>query len=136
MIIKGGLHIDDRGKITFVNDFDISITKRFYTIQHPNTEVIRAWQGHKIETKWFYVIKGSFKIGRVKIKDWDNPKINTNIETFILSEKDPEILQIEPGYANGFKALESESIVVIYSSLSLKESESDLIRFPENFWKL
>lgn len=118
MIIKGGLHIDDRGKMTYINDFDLSITKRFYTIQHTNTEVIRAWQGHKIETKWFYVIKGTFKIAKVKINDWDHTKNNVEVTDYILSEKDPEILQIEPRYANGFKALEPGSILTIYSNLS------------------
>lgn len=136
MIIKGGVHIDNRGKITFVNAFDLSLTKRFYTVQHTNTDVIRAWQGHKLETKWFYVIKGSFKIAKVKINDWDNPINNTIVENYFMSAKNPEILQIDPGFANGFKALEPESIVVIYSNLTLKESELDLIRFPENFWKL
>lgn len=136
MILKGGIHTDDRGKIAFVNDFNFNSVKRFYTIHQSSTEIIRAWQGHKKEIKWFYVVKGSFRIAKVKINNWDEPQINSDIEKFTLFENKPEILMIPEGHANGFKALEPNSILIIYSNLSLKESELDLIRFPETYWKL
>ncbi len=135
MLIEGGIFRDERGKIAFVNDFNVSLAKRFYVIEHSDINVIRAWQGHKKETKWFCVIKGSFKIAKVKIQNWDEPKYSNEIQSYILNENKPEILQIEPGYVNGFKALEPHSILIIYSDLNLKESEADLIRFPHNYWE-
>ena len=73
MIIEGGKFKDDRGEIRFVNDFDMTEVKRFYTIFHPDTSIIRAWQGHKIETRWFYCTEGIFDIRAVKIDNWGNP---------------------------------------------------------------
>ncbi len=58
--IKGGRHIDERGTLTFFNNFDMSPVKRFYVIDHPDTTIVRAWQGHKVEQKWFYVVCRQF----------------------------------------------------------------------------
>jgi hypothetical protein len=51
-IITGGSHTDNRGTISFVNDFKFEGVERFYTIHHPNTKIIRAWQGHTQESKY------------------------------------------------------------------------------------
>ena len=50
-IIKGGEFQDERGKLIYFNDFDLTIVKRFYIIEHPDTEIVRAWQGHKKRRK-------------------------------------------------------------------------------------
>lgn len=68
-LIKGGIYVDDRGLLKFVNDFSLEDIKRFYVI-YSNNGIIRAWQGHKKEIKYFYPIKGEFKIYTVKIDDW------------------------------------------------------------------
>jgi len=136
MVIKGGIHKDERGIIKHVNGFDMSSVKRFYSIQHPDTEIVRAWQGHKKETKYFYVVKGEFAIGKVKIDNWTEPSKNLAVQKIILSENNSEVLMIEPGYANGFKALTLDSILLIYSDFTLDESADDIIRFPENYWTL
>ncbi len=72
-ILKGGAFTDARGTLQFVNDFEFEGVKRFYQITHHNTSIVRAWQGHKVEHKWFFVGKGSFVIAWVKIDDWQNP---------------------------------------------------------------
>ena len=48
MIIEGGKFKDERGEIQFFNNFDMTEIKRIYTIFHPDANIIRAWQGHKI----------------------------------------------------------------------------------------
>jgi len=62
-IITGNSHTDTRGTLYYNNDFDASEIKRVYVIENATTDIIRAWQGHKIEQRWFSAIKGSFKIG-------------------------------------------------------------------------
>ena len=59
-LFSGNQHQDARGKISFINDCDLSKIKRFYVIKPADTEVVRAWQGHQQEEKWFYVVEGSF----------------------------------------------------------------------------
>ena len=70
--IKGGFHEDQRGRVAFVNDFDMTLIKRFYQIDHPHTHVIRGWQGHKRESKWFYCVEGQFTINYIQPNNWQN----------------------------------------------------------------
>ncbi len=72
-IIKGGNFTDHRGSMRFVNDFRFEDIKRFYFIKHPETSVIRAWQGHQFEKKYFYPISGRVVVALVKIYDFENP---------------------------------------------------------------
>jgi dTDP-4-dehydrorhamnose 3,5-epimerase-like enzyme len=133
-LIKGNSFTDERGTLHFVNDFHFEWIKRFYTISHPDTSVIRAWQGHKIETKHFFVTKGTFLICWVEIDNWDNPGKELKINKKILSADSPQILIVPPGNANGFKALEPESTLVVFSDLTLEESAGDIYRFESDYW--
>lgn len=133
-LIKGNIHTDTRGTIRFVNDFNFEGIKRFYTITHPDTSVIRAWQGHQKETKYFYVVKGSFVINWIKIDDWEQPSKELKVNSQILSDQKSEILMIEPSHANGFKALEPNSTVIVYSDKTLQESKEDDFRFRLDYW--
>ena len=121
-IIKGATHTDQRGKLEFINDFDLTKVKRFYKTTHFDTETIRAWQVHQKETKWFHCIKGSFKI---KIADL----LTKEIRSFTLSESEITVLHIPFGHANGFKALESDSTLMIFSDMTLEEAKDDNERF-------
>lgn len=135
-LIKGNIHIDHRGIVRFVNDFHFENIKRFYTITHPDTSIIRAWQGHKLETKYFYVTKGSFLINWIKIDNWEQPSKDLFINKHILKATQSEILIIPSGNVNGFKALEADSMVIVFSDMSLEESKGDDFRFPADYWKL
>ena len=133
-IIKGGIFQDERGSISFVNEFDFSDVKRFYVITNRSENIVRAWQGHKIERKYFYTISGSFLICAVKIDDWDNPSQDLPVEKVTLSENKSQILMIPPGYANGIKALKHDSKLLVFSSLTLENAKSDDYRFEASLW--
>jgi dTDP-4-dehydrorhamnose 3,5-epimerase len=134
MLIIGNNFSDHRGTLNFVNDFKFDSVKRFYTISHPDPSIVRAWQGHQTETKHFFVTKGSFLICWVEIDNWDNPSENLQTSHEILRETIPALLTIPPGHANGFKALEPDSTLLVFSDLDLEESSKDLIRFDKNLW--
>jgi dTDP-4-dehydrorhamnose 3,5-epimerase len=133
-LIEGGSFTDARGSLLFVNNFDFKSVKRFYQIVHPDTRVVRAWQGHKIEHKYFYVAQGSFVIATVRIDDFTNPSPTLLARETILTTEVPAILSVPPGFANGIKALSSNSILVVYSNLTLIESEQDGYRFDSSLW--
>ena len=118
----------------FVNAFDFPDVKRFYFIKHPDTSVVRAWQGHEIEKKYFYPITGSFIVAWVKIDDFENPSENLIPEYHLLSAQNSEILSIPKGYANGLKALEPNSELMIFSDVGVEESVREKIRFPAEKW--
>lgn len=117
MLIKGKKYKDHRGILNFVNDFDMTKVVRMYSIE-PNISVIRAWQGHKKETKWFYVTKGSFL---VKIVKMDSKKVSK----YRLTSNETQVLEISGGYFNGFEALEEGSVLIVFSDFSLEESKND-----------
>jgi len=133
-IIQGNIHTDYRGTIRFVNDFNLTGIKRFYTITHPDIETIRAWQGHKLETKYFYVTKGSFVVNWIKPDNWERPSKNIVIKAHILTDSNSEILVIPPGHINGFKALEPGSILIVFSDFTLGQSLQDDYRFPSDYF--
>ncbi len=133
-LIEGGSHSDARGTLRFVNDFDMSDVKRFYAITHPDTEVVRAWQGHKVESKFFFCVSGSFTVAAVKVDDWDSPSVDLIPEVVELTADTPRVLAIPAGFANGFKANEPDSTLMVYSSHSLEDAADDNFRFPVETW--
>lgn len=133
-IIKGGTFSDERGSMRFVNDFNFNDVKRFYFIKHPNTTFVRAWQAHQFEKKYFYPISGSFVVAWVEIDDFKNPAKNLIPEYHILSAKNSEVLSIPNGYANGLKALEPNSEILLFSDMNLEDSLAENIRYPSDWW--
>ncbi|MAF37244.1 sugar epimerase [archaeon] len=143
-LIKGGVSVDDRGSVRFVNDFNFEGVKRFYQVDNHKQGFIRAWHGHKKEGKYVYVVKGSALIGAVKMEvredlnDMHETLIEPEGEVFkcVLSSQDPKVLWIPPGYANGFMSLTRDTIIQFFSTSTLKESLGDDIRFPYNKWDI
>jgi len=119
-VIEGNIHMDDRGIVRFVNGFDMRRVLRMYCIE-PKLGVVRAWQGHKRETKWFYAAKGSFV---VKVVDMNTRLLNQ----FVLKSLESQVLEISGGNYNGFEALEKDSVLMVFSDFGLEESRVDDFR--------
>lgn len=135
-IIEGGLAVDDRGQVTFVNDFDFSDVKRFYMVSNHKAGFIRAWHAHKKEAKYILVVKGVAVVGAVKIDDWDEPSKDVAANRYVLSEKKPTILYIPAGYANGFMSLTKDLQIIFFSTSTLSESLNDDIRYDAQYWDI
>lgn len=133
-IIEGGISVDHRGQISHVNDLDMSEVERFYVIHQNDTSIIRAWHAHQHEKKWFYVIKGSFKMAFVKIDNWDNPSPDLEPKIYHLSDKESKVLYIPEGYANGIKAEEPDSILMVFSNKILSKAINDSWRYDSEMW--
>lgn len=128
-LIEGNSAIDERGKVSFVNDFDFKDVKRFYVVENHSKGYIRAWHGHKREAKYVYVVSGSILLGAV---DLDSGELNT----YVLSAEKPEIVYIPPNHANGFKTLQNGSKVIFFSTSKLNEFKGDDIRFSYDKWDI
>lgn len=131
IIIQGGSHTDHRGTIVYVNDFQFEGVKRYYTIHHPDTHIVRAWQGHTQEAKYYYPVKGSWVVAWVKM-EFDKPEEEWQVEYRIMKAEDNQLLYIPPGFANGFKALEPDSIVTGFSVPG--SEEETLMRWKAETW--
>lgn len=134
-LIKGGSFKDERGKIVFCNDFDMQQIKRFYYTSPSENNPIRAWQGHKNESKWFHCIKGNFEIKVIEPDVWIDPSMHSKVYNFDLAENSGDVLFIPGGFINGFKAKKPDSVLMIFSDCSLEESNKDDIRFDINKWQ-
>jgi dTDP-4-dehydrorhamnose 3,5-epimerase-like enzyme len=128
-IINGGISVDDRGSVRFVNDFNFDGVKRFYQVENHKRGFIRAWHGHKKEGKYVYLTSGSALIGVVNMETED-------VQKFVLSDKSPKILWIPPGHYNGFKSLEENTKILFFSTSTLEESLGDDIRQQHDKWDI
>ena len=133
-IIQGDTYSDERGVLRFANDFLMNVVVRFYIIKHLNTGFIRAWQAHKKEKKYFYVLRGRFVVAYLKLDNFDKPDLNKKPDYTILSDRESKVLSIPEGYANGLKALEPGSEIMVFSNLTVEESKKDDYRFPAEWW--
>lgn len=133
-LLKGGLSVDDRGEVGFVNDFNFDGVKRFYTLSNHSKGFVRAWHGHKNESKYFHVIKGAALICAIEIDNWEKPSKDLKIQRFTLSEKGPAVLCIPKGFANGSMSLTDDCKIIVFSTSSLEDSLNDDFRFDARLW--
>lgn len=133
-IINGDLVVDDRGTVSFVNDFKFDGVKRFYMVENHEKGFVRAWHGHRKEAKYVLVTRGAIVLGVA-----DMLKINDPIR-LVLSAKKPQIVYIPPNHFNGLKTLTDDTQVIFFSTTTLEESKNDDIRKPadilEGFWDI
>lgn len=134
MVIAGGRAVDDRGALGFINGFDLSEFKRFYTVQNHETGFIRAWHGHLKEAKAILVLQGAALICAVRMTDTATPSKDELVKRVVLSDANTSALFIPAGFANGFKTLTPDTIILVFSSTTLDESLNDDYRFPFDYW--
>lgn len=125
---NGGLAVDERGVVRFVNDFNFKGVKRFYQVENHRKGFIRAWHGHQVGAKYVYVTNGTILLRLVKMSD---PTVQVK---FTLSSLKPTVLYIPPGYYNGFKTLEEHTNVMFFSTTTLDEDKNDDIRASWDLW--
>jgi dTDP-4-dehydrorhamnose 3,5-epimerase-like enzyme len=133
-LIEGKVHSDNRGSLISYNDFNLSQVKRMYIIENLNTDIIRAWQAHKKEHKWFFVCKGSFLFITVQVDDFSSPSEILNNKEWIISAEENKVLHVPGGFANGFRSLTEGSRLLVFSNSTLEESKTDDYRFEPNYW--
>ncbi len=124
---------DNRGKVKFANDFNLSEFVRFYIVENADSNIIRAWQAHKVEKKAFLPISGKTKLVIVPILDFEK-SIGGNALEVILDAEIPEIFIVPSGYANGIQSLNDDASVMVFSNLHLDKAKLDDFRFDKKLW--
>ena len=123
--IIGSFFSDERGKLSYNNDLDLSEIKRMYVIENSDLAVQRAWQGHQIEKRWFVAVKGKFLVKLVKIDDFENPSDSLEVVLFELDSKTLDSLTIDAGFASSIQALETDSKLLVFSNYKMGEVEDN-----------
>ncbi|AIM39152.1 hypothetical protein KO02_22565 [Sphingobacterium sp. ML3W] len=132
--IKGGIAKDARGQIRFVNDFDMSLVKRFYIIKNVDLTLVRGWRAHRIEQRWFYVLSGSFAIDIVQIDNWDTASTDLSVERLVLSTDQNQVVHLSTGYATAFQALEENSELLVFSDFGIDNASKDDYTYPLDYF--
>lgn len=133
-LIQGEVFTDHRGRITSLNAFRFPGVERVYFIHHSNADVVRGWHGHQFERKWFYCVKGSFRMGFVRPDNWEHPSADLEPEFFELDEHNSQIICVPPGYANCLKAHRPGSVLMVLSGATYPECLADSWRYPTSMW--
>lgn len=133
MLLEGKKHQDDRGVITFNNDFDASKIKRIYTIENHSVDFIRGWQGHNVEQRWFASMKGSFEISVIVVDDFTNPTKNLTIQKYLLTDEVLTYLHIPSGCITTIQAKENDSKLLVLADYGLGEI-SDEYRYSLEYF--
>jgi len=133
-LLKGNSHEDSRGTLMYNNDFDARAIKRIYVIENKSTDIVRAWQGHKIEQRWFSAISGSFKIELIAIADWNRPCKKADRFEFELDSKKLDILHIPAGYVSSIQSLEEGTKLLVMADFALGELE-DEYRYEADYFE-
>ena len=132
-LILGNCHQDERGQLFYNNDFDTTCIKRMYVIENHSVDFARAWQGHKVEQRWFSAIQGRFIIQLIAVDNWGKPTQNLSRLEYILESATLDVLHIPGGYVSSIQALDENSKLVVMSDYHLGEL-NDEFRYPMNYF--
>lgn len=125
MFLKGNRHEDQRGIITFNNEFDVSAVKRIYTIENVSLDFIRGWQGHKIEQRWFACMNGAFEIKMIEIDNFQQPSRELQAKTYNLNTSGLDFLHIPAGHITAIRALDKASKLLVLADYKMNEIEDE-----------
>src|SRR3954454_17072634 len=92
-LIRGGVAADDRGRVSFVNDFSPDEAKRFYIVENFAVGTVRAWHAHQHERKWVMAIAGAALACCVPVDAWENPATTAEVSRFTLDAGVPAVLE-------------------------------------------
>ena len=134
-IIKGNSFTDIRGTIYFNNSFDTSEIKRMYIIQNSSVNIIRGWQGHKVEQRWFSSLQGEFEIHLIKVDNWKTPSKDLQSIKYDLSSDKMNILHVPSGFVSSIRSKESDSKLMAMSNYGINEIK-DEYRYEINYFKI
>ncbi|TDD77011.1 WxcM-like domain-containing protein [Flavobacterium caseinilyticum] len=133
-IIKGGRHADSRGTLFYNNNFVASAIKRMYIIENNSTDFVRAWQGHKIEQRWFSALKGSFTIRLIAVDNWESPTKKLEQFSFTINAEKLDVLHVPSGYISSIQSLEEGSKLLSMSDYLSGELQ-DEYRYEFDYFK-
>ena len=85
------------------------------------------------EEKFVLVVQGAIIVAAVQFGDPANPNRNAKPHRFVLTTGTADFARAG-GIANGFRAIETGTRIMFFSSATLEESGKDDFRFPYDHW--
>lgn len=113
--------VDDRGVLHQVIETAqkaLPQIARVYQVRNFDPGTIRGFHRHRREWKAFYVSQGSAKF----VVCQENAG---SLESFVMTDQQPRLLVVPPGFYNGWKALGPDTLLLGFSSATIEESVQD-----------
>lgn len=133
ILLKGNRHSDKRGVLYYNNEINLNEVRRIYFVENIDTALIRGWQGHKIEQRWFSAVQGSFKINAIAIDNWEKPPRDLPLKTFTLNSSTLDVLHIPGGFVTSIQALEGNAKLMAMTDYKMDEID-DEYRFDSDYF--
>lgn len=128
-ILQGGVHVDPRGTVRHLNDFNLGIADRFYVIAPARAGEWRGWVGHRRDRKWFFAASGEFVICVAAVDDLVKG-VCPAVFRARLSERESQLLDVPPGFATAIQARAVPSSLLVLSEGRIEQAADDIFRFP------
>ncbi len=121
-LVPAPVYTDDRGAfVAITNELSKELAiARVYAINNFGRGVIRGFHKHQREVKMFYVACGAAKFVTVAGGGEEQDQ-----HVFVLSDRQPTVLVIPPGWYNGWMSLEEGTILIGMSNAVFRESAAD-----------
>lgn len=124
-------NIDDRGYlIEILRSSDPHFTKfgQVYLVGDMARNIIRAFHVHEVLWDWFFISHGSAKFGLVDGRK--DSQTFQEVNTYILSERKPQLLVVPPGVYHGWMSLEDDTQMISVASEVYNREKPDEERIP------
>ena len=123
--------MDDRGYlIEILRASDEHFTKfgQVYLVGDMVKGTIRAFHKHKVLWDWFFISHGTAKFALVDDRE-DSPTYK-EINTFVISDRKPQLLVVPPDVYHGWMSLEDDTQMVSTASEVYNRENPDEERIP------
>ncbi|MFX1487291.1 MAG: dTDP-4-dehydrorhamnose 3,5-epimerase family protein [Promethearchaeota archaeon] len=125
------VHIDDRGYlIEIIRSTDPHLKKfgQVYVVGNFVSGIIRAFHKHTELWDYFFISHGAAKF--ILVDDRKESPTYKEINTFIISEKNPSLLIVPPDVYHGWMSLEDDTQLISTASEVYRREKPDEVRIP------
>jgi dTDP-4-dehydrorhamnose 3,5-epimerase-like enzyme len=130
-IISAATAVDDRGSLTFCNDFGLAGVNRFYAVSNHRVGFVRAWHGHRNHATYLWPMSGVWHAAAMQIAEPgdDNEPYQGPVTQWTLTQE--TILHIPGGWFHGHKNL-TDGVLGVFSTASFEQVKEDDQRIDWN----
>ena len=124
-------HVDDRGyliEILRANDDYFTKFGQVYLVGNFARGIIRAFHKHNILWDFFFISHGSAKF--IFVDDRENSPTYKEVNTFVISSRNPSLLVVPPGVYHGWMSLEDDTQLISTASEVYNRENPDEVRVP------
>lgn len=128
-------HVDDRGyliEIIRANDDHFTKFGQVYLVGDLTRGTIRAFHKHSVLWDWFFISHGAAKF--ILRDDRSDSPTYKDMNTFVISSRNPGLLVVPPGVYHGWVSLEDDTQMVSTASEVYDRENPDEVRIaPDSF---